>query len=425
MDLRPTILKSDVATGNSVNLRVRSPEDYPGKLKRILDLITFNEVPKVVGSYAYLNHKYPSDVDVFDKVVLSLGPDEAAEFYAQKFKVIMETLLTSHPNIFIMDFKMGEDPSLRDLYDDFDTKNLSTKAILTKVLEEDQVKSIYSDDNPKEALRGYLILRWTPEEVLLGVKKLSRGRSLSIIDAIKQPAISKLDVVTYISDRYMSVEVVYNLGYTEGTEGTGDLKEVSFYPLGDYAESIIKDIDKYGDSTSKIYAPLKVAKRLWSLSRIANCGSLFDALAPLIESDAAALNQIKSDLEIISDIINLEPLTFSYLKVLNKAAEIYKLHGKLAYVDVLERVTVEILHCSKRMSNHMSYEKYRDLNPSFEVIFNEWALFKATGVYNVKLVTKVLEDLGNILKKEISIQASDYLSTVVQFRSACIQIFKK
>src|SRR5579872_3314698 len=96
----PTVLRSDVTglavlngplgltvpAGNVLNLRIRSPEDYPGKLKRILDLITFNETPKVVGSYAYLNHRYPSDVDVFDKVVLNLNKNDAANFYAQRFK---------------------------------------------------------------------------------------------------------------------------------------------------------------------------------------------------------------------------------------------------------------------------------------------------------------------------------------------------
>lgn len=432
MAASPTILKSAAYDGNILKLRVRSPEDYPGKLKRVLDLITFNEIPKVVGSYAYLNHKYPSDVDVFDKVVLNLNADDAATFYAQKFMNVMEILLVSHPNILIMDFKIGEDLLIKKIYDNFDT--LNNRIQLSKLLDSAQVEEIYSNDNPKETLRNYVVLRWSPEEVLLGVKQLPRGRKLTLVEAIKQPSIVKLDITTYISDRYMSVEVFYNLGYKEGTGGAGGAggtlksnvkKDVSFYPLGDYAESIIKDIDKYSDVNSKLYAPLKVAKRLWSLSRIANCESLFDSLAPLIMSDAAALNQIKSDLEIVSDIINLEPLNFKTLTVLNGASEIYKVHSKLAYVDILERVTVEILHCSKRMSNHMSYEKYRSLDPSFTMIFNEWALYKVNGSYNVKKVTHIMEELGNILKKEISLQASNYLLSIIKFRATCVQMFSK
>ena len=83
---------SSISNGN-VDLTIRDIESYPDKLKFLLDLITFNEIPKVVGSYAYTTHKYPSDVDVFERVTVDLLADEAASFYESQFKIIFGKLL--------------------------------------------------------------------------------------------------------------------------------------------------------------------------------------------------------------------------------------------------------------------------------------------------------------------------------------------
>ena len=74
-------------------ISMRDPESYPDKLKFVLDLITFNEIPRVVGSYAYTTHKYPSDVDVFERVIVNLNAEEAGVFYESQFKIIFEKLL--------------------------------------------------------------------------------------------------------------------------------------------------------------------------------------------------------------------------------------------------------------------------------------------------------------------------------------------
>src|SRR5690625_1658987 len=93
---------------DSREILIRNPQDYPESLKVTLDILTINETPTVVGSAAYLNHKYPSDVDVFERTTANLSRIDAISFYAKQFRNIMEKIIVS-PKIFYMDFKVGRD----------------------------------------------------------------------------------------------------------------------------------------------------------------------------------------------------------------------------------------------------------------------------------------------------------------------------
>src|SRR4051812_34998803 len=105
-------------SNTKMGITVRDPESYPDKLKFVLDLVTFNEIPKVVGSYAYTTHKYPSDVDVFERVTVELNAADAAEFYELQFRIMFEKLSINSTKIFVNDFKVGEDRILGNLYRD-------------------------------------------------------------------------------------------------------------------------------------------------------------------------------------------------------------------------------------------------------------------------------------------------------------------
>ena len=74
-------------------LHQRDPEHYPEELKTILQRLTINETPKVVGSTAYAQHKYPSDVDVFEKVITDLPRNEALRFYADHFMRVAQIIV--------------------------------------------------------------------------------------------------------------------------------------------------------------------------------------------------------------------------------------------------------------------------------------------------------------------------------------------
>lgn len=381
--------------GNSI-VRVRNPDTYTPKLKLILESLTFNEIPKVVGSYAYLNHKYPSDVDVFEKVVVNLNLEESLSYYENRFKLIIKTLLAEHPTIFITDFKIGEDKR-------FVTSPIEMNAKLSS--------KGYKLSN-KDIAKKIVVLRWSPDEILQGYKTLFDGVTLTLKEALNQQAIVKLDVITWLEDKFRSVEVFYNLGYV-----TNDGVEVSFYPLGDYSQSLLEDIKKY--SSPENYAPLRVIKRLWNLSKLQQCDELLKIIDPFLSSDAAALNQIKADIEGIKLILKSKPLYFREYDILNKSSDIYKLYGQITYVSIISKLTVEMLNFSKRISNHTNYEKHKEFSFIFDKIFDVWSEYKACGTYNVDLVVSLLDDLTNKLSEDIITLSKGYLQYIEELGNVC------
>jgi len=449
---------STISNGN-LGITIRDPESYPEKLKYLLDLITFNEIPKVVGSYAYTTHKYPSDVDVFERVTVNLPADEAGLFYESQFKIIFGKLLMNSNKFFIIDFKAGEDKLLKQFYNrtDLSVNNLQIQRDLKSLLSPQTFNNLYSQMNEnifREKLRKIMVLRWNPEQVLLGQKRTVSGEIIKLSDALSQAAVTKLDTIAWIKDRFQSVEVLYNLNYKKlETSQYGDnfqrqsyqknitpksinnpndivVREIStdipsidynkfesFYPLGDYSKLLLIDIQYF--SRPEFYAPLKVAKRLWNLSRISNCRDLLIQLNPLMESDVAALNQIKSEIEVIQDIIDIKPAVFNNLKILNIEFESVKINDAVTLNNITNKLFTQILNFSKRLSNHLDISIYQDIKPSFTVLFSEWMVYNGTGKFNSEVVKYRLNLISEILSKEIIRESDKYLEDISNLNMQC------
>jgi hypothetical protein len=257
----------------------------------------------------------------------------------------------------------------------------------------------------KAGTSGDKPLRWTARQVLQGV----HPSGVYLITALTQEAVVKLDVIAYISGKFQSVEVFYNLRYT-----SDDGIEYDFYPLGSYVKSLLDDVDKY--ASKEYYAPLKLAKRLWSLSRITDCSELFAALDPLMRSNVASLNQIKSDLEVLNDILaDIENVRLES-KPLNYQAELTR---AVRYSQNIDRIHLEILQIYKRLGNHLGYAVIRDLYDSFELIFNEWVYYSIHSVLNIKLIDSIIQKIIGILKVQIDAESKEYLQTVIDMNIAC------
>ena len=342
---------------NLQRIRSRDPEHFPDELKFLLDLITINEVPKVVGSYAYKNHRYPSDVDVFERVTVKLNKENSAEFYANSFRNIFQKL-TLCQQFYINDFKAG--------------KNLL--------------------DEP---------IRWTRSEVLEGYKS-----GLLLKEALMQEAVVKLDVIAWISGKFQSVEVFYSLRFFDEINGT--FKE--FYPMKDYVKSLTDDINKY--ASKEYYNPLKVIKRLWSLSRIKNCNDLVFAIDPLLSSDTAALNQLKSDIEVLIDL-NLQ----IYTRIKNQINLIGPAESErtLRYYDSINKMFLQILSINKRLSNHTHIEAIS----LTDQIFKYWVNYSKIGLLDFQFIENQLKKLVTELQDKINTESEKYLQMVESMNIKC------
>lgn len=380
---------------------VRDPEDYPDALKFTLEQLTINEIPKVVGSTAYIQHKYPSDVDVFENVIVNMNKNDAALFYANEIQNIVKKVIVND-DLFLADFKIGFDPIYNVNLDNSSqqsridyTKNLYDNKYINEVDYNNIIDNSSDIDNFYLILRQYKLLRWTPNEIIEGKKKLTNNREILLYSAIEQDSLIKMDVITWVVNRYLSIEIFFLLSYAENNT------IILFHPLGNYKDSLSDDVKKY--SISKYYNPLKVAKRLWSLSRISNCSDLMNVINPLLNSDAAALNQVRADIETISILLN-------------------KNNERKRKLDI-SRVFLSILGFSKRIANHsfniLMIELY------INNIFNQWTIWKNTGILNIENISDNLIHIDNILKNDIIDKSKDFINTINTSNIICNNINKK
>jgi hypothetical protein len=405
---------------------VRNPDQFPEHLRRVLDIVTINETPNVVGSAAYSNHKYPSDVDVFEQVTTYGTLDEATDFFSKRFRDIIRKVLVDS-SIHFSDFKAGED---RVFFLPPDTppkvcrariRELYWKGYLSK--EEAQRLLDVSDDPPEffDKLREFRVLRWTPDEILLE-KKLLRSpvirdsnrkiigiedRVLTLSDALKNPTVTKLDVVSWIAGRFQPVEVFYDLRYTPISTAA----PISLYPLNSYVESLLQDIEKYGSVRN--YQPLKLIKRLWILSRITNCRDMVEALNPILGSDAAALNQIVSDIETLWHLIELPVpgVVPGSLRSDVKTSE----SKWLSNVDI-QNIYLEVLGFGKRWNNHHGAARFDN---DLQDVFWSWYHWSKTGIFNRELLEQYFNKWDIDLTKRIRLLSETFYQAILKMNITC------
>lgn len=368
----------------------RNPDDFPEKLKFALDQITINEVPRVVGSSAYKVHQYPSDVDVFEQVTYNNGGSKevAQIFYADQFQNIAERLLIQRRWFHFADFKAGLDERFKlDLPDDLTQEKaqemVTTLGNLHHLPEQLRAElfhlaSTCNFEGLKEKFRELRTVRWTLEEMIKGSKTLVGGVCMTLADAIGMNSVVKLDTIVWFSGRFQPVEVFYNLQYQDHH---GHVKE--FNPLNNYVEGLTEDIEKY--SSKQNYNPLKVLKRMWSLSRTIQCGHLLEEISPILSSNAAALNQITSDIETLEILLDM---TISPKQLCH--------------------VFVESLTFHKRATNHLSAGQLAEYHQLIDPIFDlyiDWAAGENVDCIKSKL-------------KQRLIMSRDYLKGVVVDLSA-------
>lgn len=378
---------------SSQELLMRDPNEFPESLKMVLDLITLNEVPRVVGSAAFLAHRYPSDVDVFEQITVKLSREEALDFYADQFKNIMQRIMVNSKDIKYNDFKAGIDSRFDIDVPDNSTSEQRSNAVIGLVKEFDLSSKVLSNlfqssndiNKYRQEIYNLKILRWTPQEIIQGYKSLIGDKIVTLKEALSMNAIVKLDVIAWVSGRFQSIEAFYNLKYNDPSTGS----VIDFHPLGNYVQGLLQDIEKY--SAREHYSPLKVAKRMWSLSRVVQCTDLTDALTPLLQSDVAALNQIISDAEVLQSLIKKD--------LTNKQAM---------------QIFSEILTFHKRAANHLFGDTYKDFEQLIDLAFPLW-ICRDMG----NRLSNLLNEIHNILRPVINSRSEEFLQQVERLNITC------
>lgn len=366
--------------------------DYPEALRTTVDLLGMSDHPQVVGSFKYEQHQYPSDVDCFDTFTVALPRAEAVKYYMRRLQNIVEILVIS-PKIIFRDFKAGLDTryvpaSEAEVWTLQQRQAYLETHAFTPAERAELTQSLNNAYDFAQAIRPFYILHWTAFEVLAGIKTV-RGRTVTLEQALNIETPIKLDTVTWALDRFVSVEILYDLKYVDQGQ------TLSLAPLSPQAESLIGDIERYSHPSN--YRPLKVLKRLWVLSRIKDCTQILEQINPILGSDTAALNQVTSDIDTI-------------LFLLDNSADLDP--------TAIGMIYTEILSFARRLGTHGGLDE-----PTLEFLsvtaFQLWRDYRTNRRLHATTIKKWLNGLSDRLGDVIGMTSTQFYDTIVNSGLVC------
>lgn len=307
-------------------LQTRSLDSLTVATTEAIRLLTLDPVspPSIVGSFKFVVHEYPADIDLFSAVHLACctNPEDAAEHAAELFRTMFRGIEHAEGRVFLGDFKAGLDERYRiDLgrvvgvgakahlvgYDAprirRDVLDLNARGALTSSELEEWLALVldapsgWEHERLSETVRSKLVARWKVSEVLAGVKTLPGGVRLSLQDALRQKTIVKADVWTFMNGRWVEMSNWYMLTYADAN---GRKRHLSLKP-DPYENSLRRDLEHY--ASPDVGRRMKLAKRLWLFAILKKDRKLMTKLYPLFSSSAAKMYQIVGEAETIQKLI--------------------------------------------------------------------------------------------------------------------------
>jgi hypothetical protein len=264
------------------------PEQFSPPLRKVLKAMSIG-TPTLMGSSDDHKVMYSGDYDLAEMV--PLRRNAVAQFRSLVKRASKVGTIT--------DIKVGEVPEWQMLR----SGRYNRKAELdhlgrlwqAKVVTDDEVrraKSILKEHltpvelvEAKKELR-FGVLRWTPREVMEGVKKY-RGRVFRLEECFTSPGITKVDLVAWVKDKY--VEVSNIVLWTHAGKPYADLPDL-YQALG---EDIL-----YFEAEGKY---MKVAKRMYSIAKAKGLLQDQKDLLEVLNSHLGAVYTVVGDLEVMDE----------------------------------------------------------------------------------------------------------------------------
>jgi hypothetical protein len=273
---------------------------------------------KIVGSYKYIVHEYPNDVDLFEEYEGCCNRQDVVRKLKKRFQSMIRDIL-HQPNTYLGDFKCGIDDrydidigywkgkkiydynpekiksKIREIYDEGLLTDDEVQDFLAHVMDEPTFKQY---EALFEMIKNKRTVRWEAKHILNGYKKLPKNKVLKLKEALTHKSVTKIDIWTNISGRYIEVTNWYSITYMDE-----QLKSIQYLsePMKDYKQSLLSDLSYYGNP--EVGKQMKYAKRLWNYYAMHNKYDDMIKLYPLFNSPAAKMHQINGEVETIINIM--------------------------------------------------------------------------------------------------------------------------
>ncbi len=396
---------------------VRPLSSYQNILLDVIDSIAGSKAKGFVipfGSWTYKSQLYPGDVDLISFYEKCCNLKEVTDHYVKLLQEIIRRL-QKLKDVYIGDIKAGidkvfkvdigtvnytsrgfanienyEPDKIRGFINEWFNQKLITPEEKIKLLNmvpdsisQEQFEKLYKE------LREKWLLRWKPDEILKGFKKLSGDRIYNLFNAINDSTLTKIDIWTIIDGKFTEISNVFTF-YLK--DNLGKMRLLNFDNFDFDLENVLKsEIEKYMFSKTD-FKLLKMVKRMFSLARITKDEDMVIKLVPILQSDAGRLTQINSIIEVL--ILLLETIKNPPMKEIGK--QIQELKSKLvnAYQIPIKETKIDKIfdnlynHALSKESNSDKVKKYivaelKDLKKYFLDIIND-------------VVYKALDEIGLI-----------------------------
>jgi hypothetical protein len=257
------------------------------KIGNLVEKIAVKGKIKLVGSNQRRGQLYTSDYDIMTKL------NTRAETLANYFKNVMEEI--PKKQYYFMDFKCGLDKRLVYNFDEDDLTQYLKNPLISKSYK-NKILSSKGEERVK-LIRDLFILRWTREDIINGFVKLIDGSEYSLVDALQDNTIIKLDIIIPIADRFAEVSEMY-IYKQEEIDETDIIQELS------------DDIEKYKHNNT-----MKSLKRLYSIIDLKNSNDKrLPKLQDFFNSEYGLLNKIANDLDILLLLTEKHNIPFSKIR---------------------------------------------------------------------------------------------------------------
>jgi hypothetical protein len=272
------------------------PKEYPAEAVRVLNAMTFTDKAsglKIMGSSALRSQKYAGDYDGYE-IVKGFSLNQLVKRFQEIVKHIKQM-----PSAYIGDIKCGEIEEWRVVPKTKKAFNLRSAEDKIDTLQKDKIISSEEAREAKASLKSYVIakqdikfqvVRWSPEEILAGHKKLRDGRTYTLEEGMSSPSLTKLDVISKVNGTYKEFSIIYEF-YVNGK----NINPFQIEPLQSLKESV-----EYYTLTKN---PYKVLKRKFALAKLKNDLPAVEKYSKIINSPLGSLYLLYSDVKTLGDLL--------------------------------------------------------------------------------------------------------------------------
>jgi hypothetical protein len=304
-------------------LQTRAMNSLSMELLDIIKLVTLDPrmPPNLVGSFKYIIHEYPADIDMFEAYVHDGSISSTGHYVAERFASIAQNI-KNMKGVYLGDFKAGVDerfevdigyinPSSGKLVGYHPTKireriiNIHERGLLADNEADEWLRAVVLVPSILEYLdldaliRKKYVIRWTVDELIAKKKTLAFGKIIKLETAVLQKSIIKIDIWARLQKRFMEITNFYDLRYRNNTGEVAINLDAS--SASSYESSLVGDLHHY--SNLELGKAMKLTKRLWLYAIMKKDQHLLRSLYPLFGSGAAKMYQILGEIETIENIL--------------------------------------------------------------------------------------------------------------------------